>query len=179
MDIAPRKLQVKVTVTNPTNKRVQIEFGACSVWILGYQTPDRSGTPAWGERKRPNPDPHTGIGWACPAYLAGVTLGPGESASPKEFQRLIPEPGMLGDALPDGHYYFNAVVEVNNTSVEVLAGEAKLVREQEPLPSVRTVGNLKYEAQTDLLFEPTAVIRATLTVTNVDSHHQVATVPRD
>ncbi|MDP2952062.1 MAG: hypothetical protein Q8O76_01935 [Chloroflexota bacterium] len=179
VDVAPRKLQTVVMVTNTSDKRVHIQFGACSVWLRAYTSPDRSGVPAWDARKRPNPDPVTGAYWVCPSYLSGEELGPGESATPKEFRKLIEEPDIMGDALPDGRYYFSATIEVNNTSVDIPAGELELSRTQAPLPSVRTVDGIRYEARTELMQGSPPKVQTTLRVTNVSRSPIGAKVPRD
>ena len=142
VDIAPSKLQVIVTVTNTSDKVVRIEYGACSVWLLAYNTPDRSGVPAWDEQQRPNPDPKTGAYWACPAYLAIAELEPGESFTPEEFHREVPIPDIMGDSLPDGRYYFSARVELNDTATDLVAGDAQFAKDKVPVPALRIVEGL-------------------------------------
>ncbi len=118
-DTAPRQLRTEVTVTNTSNRRVRIEYGHCALSIRAYRTPERSGKPAWDERR---------LGRPCPLYLAGNTLRPGESISPSQFRSSIPVPEILGDSLPEGRYYFSANLELNGQMAAIPAGEGELRR---------------------------------------------------
>jgi hypothetical protein len=123
---SPAELHTQVTVTNTGRGRVRIEYGACSVWLRAFRTEERTGTPAWDEARRPNPDPATGIFWACPLYLAARELRAGESHSPSEFRSRIPVAQILGDSLPAGRYYLVARVSVNGVTTDVPAGVGDL-----------------------------------------------------
>jgi hypothetical protein len=113
-------LNVSVTVTNVNDQRVHIEYGACTLSLRVYDSPDRSG-PQLAQG---------GQAGGCPLYLMGRDLEPGESLSPGEFQIAVPVRDILGDVLSEGRYYFTAVVQVNDRSVEVPAGEADLSHDQ-------------------------------------------------
>jgi hypothetical protein len=124
--VSPPEVHTAVTVTNAGRGRVRLEYGACSMTLRAFRTPERTGTPAWDAARRPNPDPATGIYWACPLYLATKELQPGESHSPNEFRSRIPGPQILGDSLPDGRYYLVARVGLNGVLTDVPAGEVEL-----------------------------------------------------
>jgi hypothetical protein len=176
--VAPTELRTEVTVTNTGRKRVRLEYGACSMWLRAYRSPDRTGTPAWDAARRPNPDPVTGVYWACPMYLRVKELARGESHTPSEFQESIPVPKILGDSLPDGDYYFVARVQVNGVTSDVPAGQATLIARQDPLPSERTVGAFRYRAETRVEAGSPLTLRSAVTVTNVGDRPAVVPVAR-
>jgi hypothetical protein len=118
----PTRLLTEVTVTNTGRERVRIEYGACSIWIRAYRTPERTGAPAWDQIRHPQ----IGAPRVCAMYLAVRELGRGESFSPHEFRAAIPIPEILGDSLPAGRYHLVARVLLNGFAVDVPAGEAEL-----------------------------------------------------
>lgn len=119
-DHEPPALDLRVTATNVSGRSVRLEYGQCSLSLRVHDNAQRSGAPvAQGG----------GSGY-CLRYLAYKDLEPGDSLSPGEFQLSVPVADILGDALPEGRYYFTAVLKVNGESVEIPAGEADLARDQ-------------------------------------------------
>lgn len=114
---ADGRLRPSVSFKNTNDKPVHLEYGACSVDLLAFRTPQRTGTPAWNSGA---------LGYACLAYLRTGTIAPGETQSPGEYNPTFPIATMLGDSLPSGRYYFKAAVRLNWRSVSVDAGDAEV-----------------------------------------------------
>ena len=72
--VAPRELVTRVVATNPTDRHVYLQYGACTLRLRAYRTPERTGWPVW--RLRSEHD-------VCSAYLATKLLAPGD---------IIPDP---------------------------------------------------------------------------------------
>ena len=118
-------LRARITITNTTSRPVRLEYGACSVHLLAYRSPDRSGTPVWNSDVRRAP---AGAVYACPAYLAVGVVKPGETVSPREFNVIHSVREMLGDSATSGRYYFKARVDLNWRVIEVDAGDLEVRR---------------------------------------------------
>jgi hypothetical protein len=164
--MAPQELVSSVAVTNRGRRTVRLEYGACSMHLQLFDSPERAGNPVWDSTRRPNPDPETGHYWACPMYLRVTELAPGRSHTPGEFTMRIPVPQILGDSIPDGRYYVTARVSLNGFTRSAPAGEVDLVARQEPLPSERWVGDLAFRAETIVESGPGRHLRTRITVTN-------------
>src|SRR5690606_30924946 len=79
--VAPRELVARVVATNPTDRHVYLEFGACSLRLRAYRTPERTGRPVWLSelRQPPGGDRHH----VCFDYLATTWVAPGGAISPR------------------------------------------------------------------------------------------------
>lgn len=113
-DAPDERIVVTVTATNETTGDIDIEFGGCPVRLLVYRNADRSGEPAWDDAEQ------NGF---CPAILWRATLSPGAS---QEFQATYIIREILGGSLPDGRYYFTAVLRLDVETVALKAGDLEL-----------------------------------------------------
>ena len=168
VDVAPRKLEVAVTVTNVGSEQVSVAYGPCPVRLRAHQRSHPAEGPVWEEPDR-----------GCSDSLAVTDLASGESARPKEFQRRVDEPEILGDSLNDGQYVIAAMVTVNGGSTDVAASQAYLVRAQSPLPSARIVEGFRYEASPIVLSGSSTSINSDVTITDINGSRatQVARCP--
>ncbi len=160
----PAELETRATITNTTRRPVHIEYGACSLQIRAYRTPERSGSPVWYSERR---QPADGSGsYGCPAYLAMHTIAPGESFSPPEFKERIPVKEILADSLPNGRYYFTGRLELNSRSTaEFKIGEAALTMRRPSLPKTRTADAVTYHARTELASASPLTVRTRVSAT--------------
>jgi hypothetical protein len=164
---APDSLHVRATLINETQNSVRIEYGACAVHLHAYRTPDRTGTPVWrSERRAPW---EAGYVYGCPAYLAVASVAPGGEFSPGEFALTVPLTEVLADSLPDGRYYFTAVLDAAGQQFRVAAGEVELRLARPPLPSRRRAHFLTFEANSRVLRAQPTTVRAEVTATLTDA----------
>jgi hypothetical protein len=124
-EVREGRLRARVTVRNTNREAVRLEYGACSVTLLAHTTAERVGKPLWNSRFRRDPN---GIAYACPSYLAVVTLNAGQSLSPGEFNPGFPISEVLGDSLPAGRYFLTAEVRLNWRLMSVPAGAVTIGR---------------------------------------------------
>jgi hypothetical protein len=144
---APSSFAAHVTAHNRGQTAAYFEFGSCALTIFGYRSPQRTGIPAWSSDRSGPPWKEVGdVGRVCLLYLATLYLLPGETASPREFNRAIATYEILGDSLPDGVYHFRAELTVNRQVFSVDAGSARITRRQDPVPSSRTFHGISYSA---------------------------------
>lgn len=118
-------LRARVTITDTTSSPVRLEYGACSLSLLAYRSPARTGAPVWNSVARRSLG---GLAYGCPLYLAVGVVQPGETSSPREFNVAYPVREILGDSLPDDRYYFIARVRLNWRQTTIAAGDAELRR---------------------------------------------------
>lgn len=171
--IAPRWLVARVVATNPTDRHVYLEYGACALRLRAYRTPERTGRPVWRSEYRRHP--RAEHGYACLGYLAIALVSPAGEISPPEFNARIPLYEVLGDSLPDGRYYFTAVLEFQSgagttlahDSIRVRAGYADLASANDPLPQERRVGEVRYRADSEQDASAPTKMQLTLSATNV------------
>ncbi len=169
---SPRALVTRVGATNATDRSVYLEYGACSLALRAYRTPDRTGVPVWrSETARP---PGYDGPIACLTYLATRLLTPGAGMRAPEHTLSVPVAEILGDTLPDGRYYFTAVLTFVDAggsgqadTVRLLAGDALLTSQVDPLPAEVEVGGLRYAAATAPDPSAPGSFRLSLTVTNL------------
>ena len=144
-DVAPTSFGIHVTAHNRGRTAAHLEFGACAITVFAYRSQERTGTPSWRSDRAAAP-------WVkapasvCPLYLAIQNILPGQSASPREFNVLIPTYEILGDSLAEGVYYFRAELKVNSRTFPLNAGPARIIRKQAPLPAARTYYGISYSA---------------------------------
>lgn len=182
-ETAPRELVTRVAVTNTGPRRVEVQFGACSLNLRAYRHPARTGRPAFrSERRAPPFERGQGFGYACPLYLAGTVIAPGDTITPREFTLRIPFPEILGDSLPDGRYYFTAELEwladrptagLDHDTVRLAAGEADLTSRVDPLPAERTVHGVRYVARTERVAGQPGKLRLSVAATNTGARDAV------
>lgn len=128
-------------VTNAGTQPLHLEYGACSLQLLAYRSPDRSGAPAWNsDQRKAWPG---GASYGCALYLAMRDLSPGATMEPPEFVLSVPLVEVLGDSLPDGRYYFAAQLRMNlNVATLLDAGTADLALERPAPPALHVVESL-------------------------------------
>jgi hypothetical protein len=174
-----RYLRTTVTLTNTGELPAYLEYGACAVRVLAYRSADLAGAPAWNSNYRRLWE-GTGL-YGCPAYLVTTTVKPGAEFSPPELtfeSRLIE---MLGDSLPDAHYYFTATVGFSNRSpiADIPAGDADVALPRPPMPATRIADLLTYRAQPVTVSVAPAVVRAEATATLDYAGSALVTFSRD
>lgn len=143
--VAPASLGVHVTAHNRGQRTAHLAFGDCALTVFAYRSAERTGTPAWRSDRAAPPWIKT-LGRACLLYLANQNLLPGQSASPREFNLLIPTYEILGDSLAEGLYYFRTELGVNGRTFPLNARSARIMRKQRPVPSARTYYGISYSA---------------------------------
>ena len=166
VDASPNEVWTAVTVVNPTREQIQIEFGSCSMWIYAYSNLGRSGTPVWGSSGYRYARPSDSIAAVCPDYLGIRVLAPGDSVQPEEFRTRFPVAEILGDSLPEGHYYFAAAVEVNGDTVRLPAGEARLTMNSRNATPLGLSDELSYRAKIQILTTSSQCVRGDVQVIN-------------
>jgi hypothetical protein len=146
-----------------------LEYGACATRVLAYRTAARDAIPVWDSNKRRGWD--FGQPVVCLLYLVATTLPPGASLSPGEFTLGVPLMDVLGDSLPDGHYYFTASVGFSNRAAitDIPAGEAELALARPPLATTRRSFIMQWTAMPATLSDGAVHASATGTVVNANS----------
>jgi hypothetical protein len=110
----PVQLATTVKLTNKGNSRRKVTFpDGCVVLIRAYRNAERTGEPAWDQSRVV----------ACTMALVEVDLAPGES---REYQARTDAGLILGDSLPNGRYYFTALLRPDGRALEIPAGDAEL-----------------------------------------------------
>ena len=143
--VAPASFGVHVTARNRSPRAVHLSFGDCALTVFAYRSAKRTGVPAWRSDRAGAPWVKQSV-FGCLGYLATQNILAGQSASPREFNRVIPTYEILGDSLAEGVYYFRAELEVSGRSFPLNAGSARIVRKQAPVPSTRTYYGISYSA---------------------------------
>jgi hypothetical protein len=154
-----------------------LSFGACNVSLDAYGTPARSGTPVW-RSSRSQPWEGT-YGRACILPLYSVRLAPGAELSLGSYSTRVIE--ILGDSLPDGHYYFTATIGVGGDArgLSLPAGDFELALPRPPLPDLVTHNLLTYSARTTVGTETDAKVQATVTATLTHAGGMLVRLPRE
>jgi len=143
---APSFLETSVTVTNRGSRPVRLEYGSCAVSVHGYNTPDRSGRPAWKSELRQPPPAFVNTVYGCTLELRVRTIMPGDSFGGTELATRAPVHELLADSLPPGRYFLTAAVRLNWHTRELSAGDVMLDTAEAPLPRARSVNGVRYEA---------------------------------
>jgi hypothetical protein len=168
IELVDTVLHATASVTNTTSRSIHLQYGACALSLHAYRNPARSGAPVW--RSVGRAPWHGRGGYGCPAYLRSHTLAPGAVLQVREFQIRVPLIEILGDSLPDGRYYFSAIVRLNfGRTSELPAGSASLALPREPLPSSRVAHMVTYSAETDVDSTPSPTIRTRVMLTQMRS----------
>ncbi len=162
-------LRTNVTVVNRGESPVSLEYGACAVRVLAYRTAASDAVPVWDSDQRRS--------WSygqpiiCLTYAVATTLTPGASLSPGEFAFAVPLMDVLGDSLPDGHYYFRASVGFVNREpiTQIPAGDADLALARPPLATTRRSFIMQWTATPVTLSGGAVVAKATGVVVNANS----------
>ncbi len=161
-------LRTSVTVVNRGASPAYLEYGACATRVLAYRAPGDA-VPVWDSDRRRM--------WAygqpiiCLSYGVATTVAPGASLSPGEFTLAVPLLDVLGDSLPDGHYYFSASVGFVNRGplTQVPAGDAELALARPPLAVTRRSFIMQWTATPVTVSGGTVVAKATGVVVNANS----------
>ncbi|HEX7072171.1 MAG TPA: hypothetical protein VF190_15265 [Rhodothermales bacterium] len=110
-------LRTVVTLTNVENGSIRVYIGGCPVQLQAFVNEKAEGMPVWDSF---GPDDRR-----CPVEETFRLLDPREDY----WIALELAPGrILGDSLPDGRYYFNAIVRPNGIRMDLPAGDVYLAR---------------------------------------------------
>jgi hypothetical protein len=107
----PLVLVDTVVLTNVSQHSASVTYSGCVVLMRAYRSADRSGAPVYDQANEE----------ACLAYVARLGLAPGASAT---FVGSLSGAGLQAAGVPPGHYWFASVVLVNDTKIELAAGDA-------------------------------------------------------
>jgi hypothetical protein len=109
----PVQLHTIVRMRNRASSRVEVQLGGgCPVLLRVYRDEARTQL-VWDQ----------GRGIACTKEIQIVSLAPGGTA--ERYTRTGARE-ILGDSLPDGHYYLSAYVQVVGAPLTIPAGAADL-----------------------------------------------------
>jgi len=164
-----QSLRITATLKNVGARPAYIEYGQCQLHILAYAAPDRSGSPKWATNvSRPLPYSRNATYLpVCLTYLRATTIQPGDVLAPEEFSLSEPLIEMLGDALPDGRYYFSVDIELSNRPPirGIPAGSLDLALPRQPLATSRVVDLVTFTALPVEVSGSPASMRARVTAT--------------
>lgn len=162
-------LRTTVTLVNRAESPTYLEYGACATRVLAYRTTASGASPVWDSNKRRLWD--SGQPLVCLLYLAATTVAPGATLAAPEFSLEVPLIDVLGDSLPDGHYYFKASIGFSNRAAitDLPAGDAELTLARPPLATTRRSFIMQWNALSVTLSDGTVHARATGTVVNANS----------
>jgi hypothetical protein len=141
---APRTVVTRIVATNPTDRWIDLNSGACFLHVSAFRDAARTGRPVWRSDAKPV---------ACISILLGYRVEPGGTLGPNGFTRSFAVTDILGDSLPAGRYWFKARLEfvydapqggLYDLGIEIPAGSAELALAPDPLPSERVVGGIRY-----------------------------------
>jgi hypothetical protein len=167
----------RATIRNDRAGLATISFGACNVSLDAYDTPARGGTPVWRSSRS---EPWEGTyGRACILPLYTVRLVPGAEASLGSYSTRVIE--ILGDSLPDGHYYFTATIGVGGDArgLSLPAGDFELALPRPPLPDSVTHDLVTYEARATVGTGTDAAVQAAVTATLTHAGAKLVRLPRE
>jgi hypothetical protein len=141
--VAGSTLHGRGVVINAGASPISVEYGSCALRLRAYRTAARTGPPAWRSEGR---QPYGGGGfYACDLAGRGAVIAPGDSLA--RFGVESPVIEVLGDSLPDGRYYFTAVIELNSgASPEIPAGETQLSARRRAMGPERISGVMTFRA---------------------------------
>lgn len=170
-------LRTMVTLANQSASPLHVEYGACATRVLAFRTADRDAISVWDSNQRRLWD--SGQPLICLLYLASATIQPGADFSPGELTLEVPLMEVLGDSLPDGHYYFQASVGFSNRAAmtNILAGDAELVLPRPPLATTRRSFILEWQAAPVSVSD--GLVHATVTGTVVNANTALVEIGRD
>lgn len=162
-------LRTVVTTVNRSDRPAYVEYGACATRVLAYRSPEAGAPAVWDSNQRRSWT--FGAPVACLMYLAATTVAPGDTLAPPEFRLEVPLMDILGDSLPDGHYYFKASVGLSNHAslADIPAGDAELAVARPPLASTRRSLIMQWTAAPASLGDGVVRAKATGTVVNANS----------
>ena len=116
MESFPVQLRANVHITNLRNTPVTVVFrDGCLVYLRVYRDAARTSLAYDSERVE-----------GCTDALVPVRVGAGQSETISA--RTISAAGILGDSLPNGTYYFSAVVRPETQRFTLHAGSAELAK---------------------------------------------------
>lgn len=141
-----RVLRTEISLVNRGELPAYLEYGACATRVLAYRTTAPNAVPVWDSNRRRLWA--YGQGVICPSYLRATTVAPGATLSPGEFTLDVPLMDVLGDSLPDGHYYFLASVGFSNRTpiADIPAGDLEIAFAHPPLATTRRSFILEWTA---------------------------------
>jgi hypothetical protein len=112
----PVTVGATAAVSNRTERRRTVTFpDGCVVLLRAYRDADRSGAPAWDQRRAV----------MCTQAIVQARLDPDDSV---EYSARATAREILGDSLPGGRYYFTAYLRPDGRVVELPAGQMELRR---------------------------------------------------
>jgi len=171
-------LRPAITVTaklrNDRPDAVTLQYGACSVFLTAYTTADRRGAPVW---RSDASEPWEGTyGRGCIAILYERKLAPGAELTLGTYSSRAIE--ILGDSLPDGHYYFTATLGVSTApnGISLPAGDFDLALARPPLRDVLTHDFITYKATSTVAG---GVVQGKVTATLTDAGGYLVQYPKE
>ncbi len=116
MESFPVQLRANVHITNLRSAPVTVTFrDGCLVYLRVYRDAERTSLAYDSERVE-----------GCTDALVPVSVGAGQLKTVSA--RTISAADILGDSLPNGTYYFSAVVRPETQRITLQAGSAALAR---------------------------------------------------
>jgi hypothetical protein len=153
---------------------VTLQYGACNVSLVAHTNADRRGTPVWRSGAS---EPWEGTyGRGCDAILIQKKLAPGAELSLGGYSSRVIE--ILGDSLPNGHYWFTATLGVSSApnGITLPAGDFELTLTRPPLPDSLTHDFITYKATSTV---GGAVVQGKVTATLTHAGGSVDEYPRE
>jgi hypothetical protein len=158
----PMRIATVVSISVASGARARAPLAPCPLGLRVYPSPNRAGRPVWDANRR--------LGGACAPYPRSDSLA-GVHQRGHLLYRYDPVLEILGDSLPPGRYYFEAVLRLEGTTIEFQQGEGEL--SPDTLLPVRSLEGLRFQPEVRL--EPAGgpqaigtmqILEATVQITN-------------
>ncbi len=108
------RLTLRVYLKNNTGGLLSVTSGACALNLELFRDSSNRARPIWNSGRHTEPGNPPGTGRVCLSYAAMMTASAGATFSSGEFSYTIRVNDLLADSLPDGRYFFDAIVDANN-----------------------------------------------------------------
>jgi hypothetical protein len=161
-------------IRNDRTESVTLDYGACNVSLAAYATAERRGAPVWQSFAS---EPWEGTyGRGCIAIAIQSTLAPGAELSLGSYSSRVIE--ILGDSLPNGHYWFAATVAVGSgpKGITLPAGDFDLTLARPALPDSLTHELITYRAASTLVG---GAVQGKVTATLTHAGGSIVEYPRE
>jgi hypothetical protein len=121
------RLSVRVYLKNDTGRPLSIMTGACALNLQLFRDSSSRARPVWDSGHHTEPGNPAGTGRVCMSYATVMTAPPEATFSSGEFSYTIRVNELLADSIPDGRYFFDAVL-VANKATRLHGGAIELKR---------------------------------------------------
>jgi len=161
-------------IRNDRSEPVTLTYGACNVSLVAHTNADRRGPPVWQSYRS---EPWEGTyGRGCTAILLGKTLAPGAELALGSYSSRVIE--VLGDSLPNGHYWFTATLGVSSApnGVVLPAGDFELALTRPALRDSVIHDLLTYKATSNV---SGGVVQGRVTATLTHAGGSLVEFPRE